>query len=91
MELKYEIGYAVQNHVMSLLKLNQPFFQFRLRLFGPLTVVDRFLPVAVLHWIFPKKSVIIWGGWSTQGSGRYARIAGSRISNLQRAVARSIR
>ena len=54
-------------------------------------MVVHFFRVAVLHWIFPRKSVIIWGAGPPQGSDRYARIARVRISNLQRAVARSIR
>ena len=86
MELKYEIGYAVQNRVMSLLKLTQILFQSRSRPFGHLIAV-----VAVQRWISLRRNGIIWGAGSPEGSDRYARIAGLRISNLQCAVARTIR
>ena len=48
-------------------------------------MVVRFFRVVVLH---EERDYL--GSWSPEGSDRYARIAGLRISNLQRAVARSI-
>ena len=92
MELKYEIGYAVQNRVMSLLKLNHiiifpvPVTSFRTPHSG-----RSFLPSCCAALDFSKEERDYLGGWSPQGSDRYARIAGLRILNLQRAVARSIR
>ena len=81
MELKYEIGYAVLNRVMSLLKLNGT-------IIFPVPVTSFWTPHSGRSFL-PERDYL--GGWSPQGSDRYARIDGLRISNLQRAVARTIR
>ena len=92
MELKYEIGYAVQNRVMSLLKLNhKAIFPVPVTSFWTPHSGRSFLPSGCAALDFSKKERDYLGCWSPQGSDRYARIARLRISNLQRAVARSIR
>ena len=92
MELKYEIGYAVLNRVMSLLKSNQKNnFPVPVTSFWTPHSGRSFLPSCCAALDFSKEERDYLGSWSTQRSDRYARIARLRISNLQRAVARSTR
>ena len=91
-ELKYEIDYAVQNRVMSLLNLNDTnIFPVPVTSFWTPHSGRSFLPSCCAALDFTEEERDYLGGWSPQGSDRYARIAGLRISNLQRAVASTIR
>ena len=86
LELMYEIGCAVQNLVMSLLKLNGTnIFPVPVTSFWTPYSNRSFLPSCCAALDFSKEERDYLGGWS-QVSDWYARI----FSNLQRAVARTI-
>ena len=91
-ELKYEIGYAVQNRIMALLSYkNIPLFPVPVTSFWTPHSGRSFLPSCCAALEFSKDDRDYLGGWSPQGSDRYARVSAMKITNLQRAVVRSIR
>ena len=86
-ELSYDTASAMQNRVLRMVKSNDEF------LFCPSTTRfwtphsnRNFMPSATATLGFEKSVRDFLGGWSTQTSERYARIAAQRIRNMQRTV-----
>ena len=89
-ELRYDIGSAMQNGILSSLQFNG---QSSLTRSTPSLCAPHsarsFLPSATAALGVPKDQRDYLGGWSAQGSDSYTRVAARMITNLQKLVIRA--
>ena len=91
MELKYDAGFALQNRIVSWLTLEgSAHIPPQLTGFWTPHSGRSFMPSCCAALQFPLGQRNYLGGWSAEGSDRYARVAALRIRSLQGAVVRSI-
>ena len=91
MELKYDAGFALQNRIVSLLTLEgSARIPPQLTDFWTPHSGRSFMPSCCAALQFPLDQRNYLGGWSAEGSDRYARVAVLRIRSLQGAVIKSI-
>ena len=86
-ELRYDIGSAMQNRVLSSLWFaDQNSLTRSVAAFWTPHSARAFLPSATAALGVPKEQRDYLGGWSAQGSDNYSRVAARMISNLQKLV-----
>ena len=86
-ELRYDIGSAMQNRVLSSLRFaDQNSLTRSVASFWTPHSARAFLPSATAALGVPKEQRDYLGGWSAQGSDNYSRVAARMISNLQKLV-----
>ena len=90
-ELQYHTAFALQSQVIacSLYQGQRIFRTWTQHYFTPHSGRN-FLPSAAAVLNFSKTERDVLGGWSSEGSERYARVARHRISTVQRAVASAL-
>ena len=90
-ELKYDTAYALLSRVLlSLSQSDESLLPRLLSNFWTPHSGRAFLPSAATVIGFSKEDRDYLGGWSAQGSDRYARVAIGRISNMQKSVISAI-
>ena len=86
-ELRYDIGSAMQNRVLSSLRFaDQNSLTRSVASFWTPHSARTFLPSATAALGVPKEQRDNLGGWGTQGSDNYSRVAARMFSNLQKLV-----
>ena len=86
-ELRYDIGSAMQNRVLSSLRFaDQNSLTRSVAAFWTPHSARAFLPSATAALGAPMEQRDYLGGWSAQGSDNYSRVAARMISNLQKLV-----
>ena len=91
MELRYDAGFAIQNRVLSLTTCDgSRFIPPQLTGFWTPHSGRSFMPSCCAALQFTKDQRNYLGGWSAEGSDRYARVAVLWIRTLQGAVVKSI-
>ena len=89
-ELRYDTAFAVQHRVLSTLSTGEKqMFQNVMPQFWTPHSGRTFLPSAAAALGIDKAERDYLGGWSAQGSDRYARVAKRRIRNMQKLVVKS--
>ena len=89
-ELRYDIGSAMQNRVLSSLQFNgQSSLTRSTASFWTPHSARSFLPSATAALGVPKDQRDYLGGWSAQRSDSYTRVAARMITNLQKLVIRA--
>ena len=86
-EIRYDIGSAMQNRVLSSLRFaDQNSLTRSVASFWTPHSARTFLPSATAALGVPKEQPDYLGGWSPQGSDNYSRAAARMISNFQKLV-----
>ena len=90
-ELQYHTAFAIQSQVIAHSAYNgrRIFTSATQHYFTPHSGRN-YLPSAAAVLNFTKSERDVLGGWSSEGSERYARVAKHRISAVQRAVAKAL-
>ena len=91
MELRYDAGFAIQNRILSLTTCDgSRLIPPQLTGFWTPHSGRSFMPSCCAALQFTKDQRNYLGGWSAEGSDRYARVSVLRIRTLQGAVIKSI-
>ena len=86
-ELRYELGYALQNRVLALAVGDKgKLFKYPVTSHWTPHSGRCFMPTSTAALRYEKSQRDFLGGWSARGSGVYARVARVRIGKMQRAV-----
>ena len=90
-EIRYDTAYALQGRLMYLLRDADGHFLTRSAPhFWTPHSGRNFLPSAASALDFDKSGRDYLGGWAAKGSDLYARVARLKITNIQRAVVRTV-
>ena len=90
-ELKYDTGFSMQHRIISLLLLEgSALVPPQLTGFWTLHSGRAFMPSGCAALQFPRDQRNYLGGWSAEGSDRYARTAMLRTRSLEGSVVKSI-
>ena len=91
MELHYDAGFAMQSRILTVLRLYEgDFFKFEITHFWTPCSGRAYLPSATAVFGVDLQERDFLGGWTAQGSDRYARVATRRTVRMQRLVSWAI-